>query len=595
MAIDHHLSVPNRPFRALMGPAVFLLLSFLVLSFLAPERRTKIWLIGDSTMANKEVKAFPETGWGMPFANFFDSSVLIDNRAKNGRSTKSFMAEGLWKAVLDNLQPGDYVFIQFGHNDEGKDKVGRYTTPDEYRANLLRYVMEARGKGAFPVLLTPVARRNFDADGQPMESHPVYADAVREVAAINHVALIDLDERSKTLLHAFGPDDSRTLFNYLQPGEHPNYPEGHRDDTHFNELGARKIAEIVLAAIRESLPDLASHIRGPLVATPAPGSLPPSTPAAVSPSTPRKFTVAADGSGNYRTVQAALDAVPSGNSKEIIIYIKKGVYTEKLRLDSTRNHVTLVGEAAATTILTYHDHPGMVAPNGDSINTRNSHSFLVQGADFSARSLTFRNDAGYSAGQAVALEVQGDRASFFDCRIIGNQDILFLNNPDSRQYYRDCYIEGTTDFIFGAATAWFENCHIYSKKNSHVTAASTPQEHPYGFIFYHCVLDGDSTVTNASLGRPWRPFASVAYIHCYIGRHIRAEGWSTWNNSDSYKTSRFGEYDNYGPGANGPDAKGPGAGLSTRVPWSHQLTDDEVQKITVKNIFNDWYPEITYW
>jgi pectin methylesterase-like acyl-CoA thioesterase len=141
--------------------------------------------------------------------------------------------------------------------------------------------------------------------------------------------------------------------------------------------------------------------------------------------------------------------------------------------------------------------------NGDSVNTRNSHSCLIRGDDFSARHLTFRNDAGYSAGQAVALEVQGDRASFFDCRIIGNQDILFLNNPDSRQYYRDCYIEGTTDFIFGAATAWFENCHIYSKKNSHVTAASTPREHSYGFIFYHCVLRwrqcGDQRLIRAAL------------------------------------------------------------------------------------------------
>jgi pectinesterase len=567
MATDHHLSVLNRPFLALAGPAVL----FLLLSFLGSGKKTKIWLIGDSTMANKEIKAFPETGWGMPFATLFDSSVVIDNRAKNGRSTRSFIAEGLWKSVLDNLQPGDYVFIQFGHNDEGKDKVGRYTTPDEFRANLLRYVSEARTKGAIPVLLTPVGRRNFDAEGQPMESHPVYADAVREVAATNHVPLIDLDERSKALLHAFGPDDSRALYNYLQPGENPNYPEGHRDDTHFNELGARKTAEIVLLGIRELLPALAAHIRGPL----AP---------------PQQFTVAADGSGKYRTVQAALDAVPPGNSKEIIIYIKKGIYTEKLHLDSTRNHVTLVGEDAATTILTYNDHPGMVAPNGDSINTRNSHSFLAQGADFSARRLTFRNDAGFTAGQAVALEVQGDRASFFDCRIIGNQDILFLNNPDSRQYYRDCYLEGTTDFIFGDATAWFENCHIYSKKNSHVTAASTPQEHPYGFIFYHCVLGGDSAITNASLGRPWRPFASVTYIHCYIGGHIRREGWSAWNNLDSYKTSRFGEYDDYGPGA-----VGPGKGLLSRVAWSHQLTDDEVQKITLKQIFNDWYPEILYW
>lgn len=541
--------------------------SFVLLGLLPKEKKTKVWLVGDSTMANKEVKAYPETGWGMPFATFFDSTVGIDNRAKNGRSTKSFIAEGLWQAVLDDLQPGDYVFIQFGHNDEGKEKAGRYTTPAAFKTNLLRYVTEARNKGAVPVLITPVARRSFDADGQPKESHPVYADAVREVAALLHVVLIDLDERSQVLLHQFGPDHSTDLYNYLEPAEHPNYPAGHRDDTHFSELGARKIAELVLGAVRELLPDLAVHIRPPLVMTKV------------------GVVVAADGSGDYKTVQAALDAVPVDNTKEITIYIKKGIYREKLHLDSTRNHVTLVGEDAGSTILTYDDHPGKTLPNGDSVNTYNSHSFLIRADDFSARHLTFRNDAGYRAGQAVALEVRGDRNSFFDCRIIGNQDILFLNNPDSRQYYRDCYIEGTTDFIFGAATAWFENCHIYSKKNSHVTASSTPNEHSYGFIFYHCVLAGDSSVTNASLGRPWRPFASVDYIHCYIGGHIRPEGWSAWNNTDSYKTSRFGEYENYGPGAT----------PASRVAWAHQLTDTEVQDITLKNIFHDWYPEMCYY
>ena len=546
----------------------YLFFAALVLQGLLPkEKKTKVWLVGDSTMANKELKAYPETGWGMPFATFFDSAIVIDNRAKNGRSTRSFIAGGVWSSIPDNLQPGDYVFIQFGHNDEVKTKVGSYTTPEEFKTNLLRYVTETRGKGAVPVLITPVARRSFGTDGQPKETHPVYADAVREVAAINHVALIDLDERSKVLLHQFGPDDSRLLFNYLEPGEHPNYPAGHRDDTHFSELGARKMAELVLVGVRELLPDLAAHIRPPLITV------------------KDEVVVAADGSGDYRTVQAAFDAVPANNTKEITIYIKKGVYREKLQLDSTRNHVTLVGEDAAGTILTYADHPGMVLANGDSVNTRNSHSCCIKSDDFSARHLTFRNDAGYGAGQAVALEVQGDRASFFDCRIIGNQDILFLNNPDSRQYYRDCYIEGTTDFIFGAATSWFENCHIYSKKNSHVTAASTPREHSYGFIFYHCVLAGDSAVTNASLGRPWRPFAAVDYIHCYIGGHIRPQGWSVWNNTDNHTSSRFAEYENYGPGA----------AITSRVSWAHQLTDDEVQLITLKNIFNDWYPEVCYY
>src|SRR3954466_11726831 len=170
----------------------FLLANSLILlsifSFL-PEKKITIWLIGDSTMSIKETKAYPETGWGMPFAFFFDSTVQVDNRAKNGRSTKSFIAEGLWQPVVDQMQEGDYVFIQFGHNDEGKEKVGRYTTPDEFKANLLLYVNETRSKKAIPVLITPVARRNFDSTGSIRETHPVYTDAVKEVAQINNVPL----------------------------------------------------------------------------------------------------------------------------------------------------------------------------------------------------------------------------------------------------------------------------------------------------------------------------------------------------------------------------------------------------------------------
>jgi lysophospholipase L1-like esterase len=237
----------------------------LLMSFILPlQRRTKVWLVGDSTMADKEVKAYPETGWGMPFEHFFDSTIVVDNRAKNGRSTKSFIAEGLWAKVLDDLQEGDYVFIQFGHNDEGKEKIGRYTTPEEFSENLTRYVSETRNKKATPILITPVARRQFDSAGHVKESHPVYADVVRAVAAKNNVPLIDLDEKSKALLSTFGPSPSKWLYNYLDPGEHPNYPEGHKDDTHFNELGARKMAEIVLGEIKRLQLGLAAHIRPPL-------------------------------------------------------------------------------------------------------------------------------------------------------------------------------------------------------------------------------------------------------------------------------------------------------------------------------------------
>jgi lysophospholipase L1-like esterase len=247
-------------FKPLHIATCLLLLSFVPFS----AKHIKVYLVGDSTIANKEVRAYPETGWGMPFTYFFDSTVSVDNRAKNGRSTKSFINEGLWQPVVDNLKEGDYVFIQFGHNDEGKEKVGRYTTPDEFKANLTRYVTETRNKKAIPVLITPVARRTFDGT-QVKESHPGYADAVREVAKQNNVPLIDLDKKSQELLQQLGPETSKLLFNYLQPNEHPNYPEGRADDTHFSELGARKMAEIVLSEIKNLHLELADRIVKPAI------------------------------------------------------------------------------------------------------------------------------------------------------------------------------------------------------------------------------------------------------------------------------------------------------------------------------------------
>ncbi len=295
----------------------------------------------------------------------------------------------------------------------------------------------------------------------------------------------------------------------------------------------------------------------------------------------KKITVAQDGSGNYKTVQAAFDALPANNQKPVLIYVKNGLYREKLHLDSGKKYVELVGESRFNTILTYDDHTGKVSPKGDSINTRTSFSFRISADNFKAENITFRNDAGFTAGQAVAVECQGDRAVFYNCRFIGNQDILFLNSETSRQYYQDCYIEGTTDFIFGAATAWFERCHIHSKKNSHVTAASTPQNHPYGFVFNDCVLTGDSSLHQVSLGRPWRPYAWVIYMHCYMGQQVKPEGWSNWNKTESFKTARYTEFENYGPGA----------ATAGRVAWSKQLTTAEASQITLKNVFGEWYPK----
>ncbi|HEX7902372.1 MAG TPA: rhamnogalacturonan acetylesterase [Chitinophagaceae bacterium] len=223
------------------------------------KRNIRIWLIGDSTMSIKETKAYPETGWGMPFVYFWDSTVTVDNRAKNGRSTSSFRKEGLWKPVADNLQEGDYVFIQFGHNDEVATKK-TYTTETAFRNNLTQYITETKNKKAIPVLLTPVARRKFDTAGQVQGTHEVYAQIVREVAAKEKIVLIDLDRKSQVLLQHFGVENSKLLFLQLQKGEHPNYPDGKEDNTHFSELGARLVAQLVLKDIREQIPELAERI-----------------------------------------------------------------------------------------------------------------------------------------------------------------------------------------------------------------------------------------------------------------------------------------------------------------------------------------------
>lgn len=239
----------------------------LLISFLAMDHhKTTVYLAGDSTMANKLVAAYPETGWGMPFSYFFDSTIRVDNRAKNGRSTRTFISEGRWQSIVDNLKKGDYVFIQFGHNDESKQKTDRYTSIDDYKKNLEKFVNDTRGKDALPVLLTPVSRRQFDSLGNVKETHKGYSEAVIEVASKLNVPLIDLDKMSRELYQHFGPEDSKYLFMQLAPGEHPNYPQGRNDNTHFNEFGARKIAQIVLNEIKSKVPALAQHIRPPLPA-----------------------------------------------------------------------------------------------------------------------------------------------------------------------------------------------------------------------------------------------------------------------------------------------------------------------------------------
>lgn len=249
-----------------MKKIILFLCAVLVLAFALPEKKKiKIFLAGDSTIAIKETKAYPETGWGMPFVQFWDSTVTVVNRAKNGRSTKTFLSEGLWESIMNEAKEGDYVMIQFGHNDESVEKKERYSTPDTFKMNLRRFIKETREKKATPILLTPVSRRKFDKDGIAVETHAAYSALTSEVAKEQNVLFIDLDEKSRALYQQFGTENSKLLFLQLKPGEHPNYPEGKEDNTHFNELGARLIAQLVLKELNGLNLELADRIIKPPV------------------------------------------------------------------------------------------------------------------------------------------------------------------------------------------------------------------------------------------------------------------------------------------------------------------------------------------
>lgn len=236
---------------------------FILLAFAFPARKKiKVYLIGDSTMCNYDVSRAPLTGWGMPFKYFFDSTVEIDNRARGGRSTRTFISENRWQPVADSLQEGDYVLIQFGHNDEAKEEKykDRYTPVTDYKANLVKFITETRAKKATPVLITPVTRMRFDAAGKIQETHIEYSAAVWEIGKAYNTPVIDLDAKSRDLLQKFGPEYSRMFFMQLDSLEHPNYPAGQKDNTHFNEYGARRMAGLVLAEIRNLKLELAERI-----------------------------------------------------------------------------------------------------------------------------------------------------------------------------------------------------------------------------------------------------------------------------------------------------------------------------------------------
>lgn len=240
------------------------LITFLIVAGVGSAgAQTKLYIAGDSTAANKLPEKRPETGWGEMLQQYFDETkLLVDNRAQNGRSTKTFISEGRWQAIVDALKKGDWVFVQFGHNDESKEKGERYTPPDQFRSNLLRFIDDVREKKAKIVLLTPVMRRKFDKDGNFVDQHPAeYPNAFREIAKEKKVPLIDMHRKSEALLKRLGPDGSRTLFLQLKPDENANYPKGIEDNTHFVPKGAEEMARLVVEGLRENKLKLRKYLK----------------------------------------------------------------------------------------------------------------------------------------------------------------------------------------------------------------------------------------------------------------------------------------------------------------------------------------------
>ena len=293
------------------------------------------------------------------------------------------------------------------------------------------------------------------------------------------------------------------------------------------------------------------------------------------------FVVNKDGSGDFSTIQEAINSVNCYANKKVFIFIKVGIYKEKLVIPKSKHNLSLIGEDKEHTVITFDDHSGkMDSTSNKTINTFTSYTLLVQGNDITIKDLTIENST-CNEGQAVALHVEGDHFIALNSNILGCQDTLFTGGENSNQYYENCYIEGTTDFIFGPATAVFKNCIIKSKKNSFVTAASTPEKQEFGYVFFNCELITDSKATKVYLGRPWRPFAKTVFINCKLGNHIVPEGWDPWLDKrfpNKDKTAYYAEYKSSGAGANS----------LKRVPWSYQLTKKEVKKYALKNIFKNW-------
>ena len=303
---------------------------------------------------------------------------------------------------------------------------------------------------------------------------------------------------------------------------------------------------------------------------------------------PDTLVVARDGTGEFRTIDEAIEVCRAFMDYHKVIYVKNGTYKEKLIIPSWLQNIEICGESAENTIITYDDHAniqivlGTAEPRTQPMGTFRTYTLKIEGNAITLKNITIENNSA-RLGQAVALHTEGDRLVFINCRFIGHQDTVYTGVAGTRLFFKDCYICGTTDFIFGPSTAWFESCTIESLINSYVTAASTPKDLPYGYVFNNCRLIAQPEATKVYLGRPWRDYGYTLFMNCDLGKHIRPEGWHNWEKHRE-QTARYLEYNNHGDGAK----------TTERVGWSRLLTKKEASKITPENVFRQetsWLPE----
>ena len=534
-----------------------------------PAKPVHLVLVGDSTVTDN-------AGWGLGFRQFLADGVELTNTARGGRSSMSFIKEGSWEKAL--ALKGDYYLIQFGHNDE-PGKPGRSTTMEEYRTYMERYVDETRAAGATPILVTSLVRRQFKTPGdlhKITSSLQVRAEVVRAIAREKNVPLIELHDRSLALCEKLGRDACYAFS--------PKKDGGQYDGTHLNAEGYVLFGRIVAEELRRVVPALAPLIRAePREARPT--------------ATENRYdaVVAFDGSGTHTTVQAAIDAAPANAAHPFRILVKSGTYREHVVIPAEKSNLQLLGDAgeAANTVITMDTNvktPAPGGPEGKLLSAADSATVLVQAPDFTAENITFENTTTPEQKvQALAFYVTGDRATLRRCRFLGWQDTLRADSPkgggSARQYFAGCEITGHVDFIYAAGTAVFDRCRIHCRADGYLTAASTPQTAPYGFVFLDCTITtAPEVMKGVYLGRPWRPYAATAFLRCDLQGNIRPEGWHNWGKAENETTARYAEYKNTGPGAD----------LSKRAPWSRQLSDTEAATYTVPNILggsDGWSPQ----